>query len=237
MNSLDALSVPSHDLRLEHGDLTRRTYSTLRHLIVTRVIPAGGKVTADGLSQRLGVSRTTVKGAIDQLEAEGLVEVRPQVGTFVRGLTTEDIRALWDARLMLEVFAARRGVLDATDSQRRELQEIVSQMAPLIERDDYREDTYEAGTALNRRFHELILETAQNKYILSMHQQIRSQVHIVDFHSRRGIRRADLGLAEHRTIALAYEQRDPELAVATVTMHVERSRDATLLATARFDRV
>ena len=94
-----------NDVRAGHADLTERTYRTLKELIVTREIPAGGKVTAEGLSQRFGVSRTTVKGAIDQLASEGLVEVRPQVGTFVRGLTAKDVRDAWDVRVMLEVTA------------------------------------------------------------------------------------------------------------------------------------
>src|SRR5688500_20319799 len=109
------------DLRAGHTDLTERTYRTLKQLIVTREIPAGGKVTAEGLSQRFGVSRTTVKGAIDQLASEGLVEVRPQVGTCVRGLSAKDVRDAWDVRVMLEVTAVRRGGAAATDGQRHGL--------------------------------------------------------------------------------------------------------------------
>ena len=232
--TLEGVSV---DLRADHEDLTEKTYRVLRDLIVTRAIPPGGKVTAEGLSQRFGVSRTTVKGALDQLASEGLVDVRPQVGTFVRGLTAEDVRALWDVRLMLEVFAVRQGVPAATDAQRAELRAIVEDMAPLVDRREYREEGYEQSVALNRRLHGLVVETANNSYLLAIYRQLSAHFHIVDFRSRQGLRRADLGQQEHRTIVEAYQRRLPDLAAATMARHVERSRDVVLQAMAKLGDV
>src|SRR5439155_17282790 len=100
----------------------------IRDLIVTRAIGPGHKLTADGLSQQFGVSRTTVKTALDQLEGEGLVVVRPQVGTFVRGLTAHDVRSIWDVRVMIETFAAGRGAENANDAQRAELRRLADEM-------------------------------------------------------------------------------------------------------------
>jgi DNA-binding GntR family transcriptional regulator len=229
-SALSAAPDATLDLRSGHSDLTERTYQALRQLILTRTIPAGGKVTAEGLSQRFGVSRTTVKGALDQLASEGLVDVRPQVGTFVRGLTPEDVREIWDVRAMLEASAARRGVLDATDAQRHELASLVDEMAPMVEGQDYAEDSYPRSVALNRRLHELVVETAGNSYLTGMYRGLDAYVHIANFSSRRGLRRADTGLEEHRAIAAAYQQRDPDLAATTITRHIERSRDVVLRA-------
>ena len=225
------------DLRAGHADLTERTYQTLKQLIVTRAVPAGGKVTAEGLSQRFGVSRTTVKAAIDQLASEGLVEVRPQVGTFVRGLTAKDVRDAWDVRIMLEVTAAEHGVLMATDEQRDELRALTEEMAPLVLEREYVPETYERSVAVNRRFHELIVETADNSYLESIYRQLGAHFHIANYRSRLGLRRADLGLAEHRAIAEAYERRDPEVAAITLRRHVERSRDVVLEAVAALGEV
>ena len=229
---LQAMAESAADLRNGHADLTERTYRTLKQLIVTREIPAGGKVTAEGLSQRFGVSRTTVKGAIDQLASEGLVEVRPQVGTFVRGLTAKDVRDAWDVRVMLEVTAARHGVISARDEQRRELRALVEEMTPLVDQREYVPETYERSVAVNRRFHELIVETANNSYLEAMYRQLGAHFHIANYRSRLGLRRADLGLAEHRAIAEAYERHDPDAAATTLKRHVERSRDVVLEAMA-----
>jgi DNA-binding GntR family transcriptional regulator len=224
------LALEALNLRAAHEDLTEKTYRALKDLIVSRTLPAGSKVTAEGLSQHFGVSRTTVKGALDQLASEGLVDVRPHVGTFVRGLTAADVREIWEVRAIIESSAVKCGVLRATDAQRESLREIVEQMAPTVEGSDYREDTYPDSVRLNRRLHELLVETAANAHLLSMYRQLDAYVHIANFRSRRGIRRADVGLEEHRAIAAAYEQRDPERAAAIVTGHLERSRDVLLKA-------
>jgi DNA-binding GntR family transcriptional regulator len=228
----DTATNGATDLRAEHADLTERTYRTLKELIITRAIPAGGKVTAEGLSQRFGVSRTTVKGAIDQLASEGLVEVRPQVGTFIRGLTAKDVRDAWDVRLMLEVTAVRRGVVEANETQRRELTALVQEMTPLVDEREYVQETYERSVAVNKRFHELIVETAANSYLESIYRQLGAHFHIANYRSRIGLRRADLGRAEHRAIADAYARRDAEAAAATLQRHVERSRNVVLEAVA-----
>jgi DNA-binding GntR family transcriptional regulator len=241
MTSLHAPPLPGNgaetDLRAAHTDLAAKTYQVLRDLIVTRAIGPGDKITAEGMSQRFGVSRTTVKSALDLLAVEGLVQVRPQVGTFVRGLTAPDVQAIWDVRVMVETFAARRGVHAAGDAQRAELRALVDQMAPLVEGDEYRAEAYERSVDLNRRFHELIVETADNPYLVSMYRQLSAHVHIVDYQSRRGLRRAGLGLEEHHAIAEAYANRDPKLAAKTLARHIERSRDVVLAAMAKLGGV
>jgi DNA-binding GntR family transcriptional regulator len=225
------------DIRASHVDLAARTYQAIRDLILTRALGPGQKVTAEGLSQRFGVSRTTVKSALDQLAVEGLVSVRPQVGTFVRGLTARDVQAIWDARGMIEAFAARQGIRLASPAQRAELRALVAEMAPLVEGDEYRQAEYERSVALNRRFHELVVLTADNPYLLGMYRQLSMHVHIVDYQSRQGLRRASQGLAEHRAIAEAYARADPDLAAATLTRHIERSRDVVLQAMAKLGDV
>jgi DNA-binding GntR family transcriptional regulator len=225
------------DIRATHSDLTARTYAELRDLILSRALGPGEKVTAESLSQRFGVSRTTVKAALDQLAAEGLVNVRPQVGTFIRGLTAPDVRAIWEARAMIETFAARQGVPRAAAAQRAELRRLVAEMAPLVEGDEYRSADYERNVALDRRFHQLVVETAANAYLQGMYRQLSMHVHIVDYQSRRGLRRASQGLEEHRAIAEAFARDDPDLAAATLTRHIERSRDVALRAMAKLGDV
>ena len=223
------------NLRAGHAELADRAYDALRELIVTRALQPGEKVTAEGLAQRFGVSRTTVKTALDQLAAEGLVVVRPQVGTFIRGLSATDVRELWDLRVMLETFAAEQGVAGASESQRAELRRLVEQMHPLVVEHEYRERRYEDAVGLNRRLHELIVETANNAHLLGLYHRLSAHFHIIDFRSRRGLRRADLAMHEHRSIADAYDRRDPALARATLRRHITRSRDVILEAMAAQD--
>jgi DNA-binding GntR family transcriptional regulator len=223
----------SAHLRAAHADLAEKTYQVLRDLVVTRALAPGSKVSAETLSQRFGVSRTTVKDAINQLAAEGLLVVRPQVGTFVRGVSRQDVHEIWDARIMIETHAARAGIPRATPAQVDELRALVEAMAPLVEAHEYVESGYERFVSLDRRLHELVVETAGSDFLMGLFRQVSVYVYIVNYRSRRGLRRADQGLAEHRAILAAYERRDPDLAAATITRHVERSRDVVLRALAQ----
>jgi DNA-binding GntR family transcriptional regulator len=214
-------------------DLSQRTYRALWDLIATRTLRPGDKVTAEGLSQRFGVSRTTVKTALDQLALEGLVLVRPQVGTFVRGLSAQDVREIWAARLLLETGAAREGVTRATPAQRAAMRALVAEMAPLLQGHEHREGQYRAFVELDRRFHELLVQTADNRFLLGLHRQAAVHTHAVSFatlHARRGLRRTDEGLREHEAIVEAFERRDPRGAAAVLERHIERSRDVALQA-------
>lgn len=232
-NASEGRLIVDAGLRAAHTDLSDKTYQALRELVVSRALEPGTKVSAESLSRRFGVSRTTVKDAINQLAAEGLLMVRPQVGTFVRGLTEQDVREIWDARVMIESHAALLGVSRVTEQQLAELTAVVGAMAPLVERSEYVEIGYERFVALDRRLHELVVETAASAFLLSLFRHVSVYVHIVNFRSRRGLRRADLGLQEHRAILAAYEQRDAEGAAAILARHAERSRDVVLQALAQ----
>ncbi|HEX2037520.1 MAG TPA: GntR family transcriptional regulator [Chloroflexota bacterium] len=224
------------DLRSTHTDLAARTYQILRDMIVTRAIQPGDKVTAEGLSRRFGVSRTTVKSALDQLAAEGLVVVRPQVGTFVRGLTVQDVHDIWDVRALIEPRAAQLGVVRASPDQRRELQELVEATAPLVEGHEYRMEQYPRFIELDRRLHELVVETAGNSFLLRLYRQTAVHIHTVSYanwRARRGLRRADTAFQEHSAIAAAYADGDAVRAAALLTGHIERSRAVALQALAR----
>ena len=228
------------NLRAGHADLSERTYRALRDLILTRALSPGAKVTAEGLSQQFGVSRTTVKSALDQLAGEGLVVVRPQVGTFVRGLTEQDVREIWDVRALIESHAARSGAILATEAQRAALRSIVRQMTPHVDQQEYRADTYPDFIDLDRRFHELVVETAHNGFLLGLHRQTAAHIHVVSYtnlRAKRGLRRAGNGLREHGEIVDAFERRDPDAAAAAVIHHIERSREVALQALAHMGDV
>ena len=101
----------------------------------------------------------------------------------------------------------------AGPQRRAELRHLVAEMAPLVEGDEYRPADYERNVALDRRFHQLIVETAENPYLVGMYRRLSMLVHIVDFQSRRGLRRASQGLEEHRAIAEAYAREDADAGV------------------------
>ena len=77
-----------------------RLISEIRRRIIAGEIPPGVNISELALAEEFGVSRTPVRESFKQLQTEGLVEIRPRVGTFV---TTPSRREI------VELFAANPG--------------------------------------------------------------------------------------------------------------------------------
>lgn len=71
-------------------------------------LPPGSRLSDFALADEIGVSRGPIREAIQALVAEGVAEARPHVGTFVKSLTREEFRELYEFREILESFAAGR---------------------------------------------------------------------------------------------------------------------------------
>src|SRR5271170_6359277 len=70
---------------------------------------AGGELISEGeVAVALGMSRTPVREAFLRLEAEGLLRLYPQRGALVVPVSSEESRAVIEARLVLEQFAVRK---------------------------------------------------------------------------------------------------------------------------------
>src|SRR5512137_2684147 len=76
--------------------LREQVYDHLRLLLNRGELRPGGFLDLDALEKRLGVSRTPLRDALLQLEAEGFVTILPRRGVQVRALTREDIRHLYE---------------------------------------------------------------------------------------------------------------------------------------------
>lgn len=94
----------------------------LRRAIIVGDLPAGTHLVESKLSTTFDVSRGPIRDALKQLTVEGLVESRRR-GTYVRGLTTDDIEELYMIRELIEFAAvkslcARTAEVDLSGAQR-----------------------------------------------------------------------------------------------------------------------
>ena len=85
----------------------RQAYDFIRGEILCGAYPGGTRVNPLTIAGRLGISRMPVREAIRQLDAEGLVTIRPNRGAVVTVLTPKEIEELFEMRAVLEALAAR----------------------------------------------------------------------------------------------------------------------------------
>lgn len=93
----------SHD----NYSLSAKVYNHIRDGILAGTFAKGDELKEKNIGDELGVSRTPVREALRQLELEGLVSIIPNKGAFVEGVSTDDIRDIYEIRALLEGLCAR----------------------------------------------------------------------------------------------------------------------------------
>jgi len=145
--------------------------SRLRDMVLSGELEPGERIVEIPFAARLGVSRTPLRLALGELEAEGLLERLSTRGYRVRSFSVDDIADAVDVRGVLEGMAARvvaeRGL---DDEARRELRDAVEQGRQLTEparNNPGLTIDAEAWRSVNERFHRAIIKAAGNRALES----------------------------------------------------------------------
>jgi DNA-binding GntR family transcriptional regulator len=156
---------------IERGSIQERVASGVRSQITSGRLESGAALSEIALAEEFGVSRTPVREALKQLQTEGLVTIRPRVGTFVTSPSRLEINELFEMKEILEGAAAR--LLAA----RGEIPELAALRTNVAKADDAvaRGDaaTY-AG--LVEEFHELIIIGAGNSKLAQHYRMMMNQL-------------------------------------------------------------
>ena len=209
------MSEPSPVLSLgEHPSLRERIATQLRGAIVSGDLPAKTRLMEPELARRLGVSRTPLREAIRQLEAEGFLSTIPRMGTFVAEVTARDLEDVYAIRAVLEGLAARQAAEQTDETSAAALRSLLAELA--LKTADYREYHEAAG-----RFHDAILAASGNQPLQAMYHTLTHQVARLRTLSLAVAQRPEVSLREHRRIASAILRgRGPE-AERLMRSHVE----------------
>src|SRR3954462_4075734 len=90
------------------GPAAARVYAHVKERLLDGSFPGGALLSENEPSQQLGLSRTPVRQAFVQLEAEGLLELYPKRGALVVPVAASEIEDVFEARLLVEEHCARR---------------------------------------------------------------------------------------------------------------------------------
>jgi DNA-binding GntR family transcriptional regulator len=207
-----------------HADLTEQTYRLLRDSILRRQIEAGAKVSIDAIADQVGVSRTPVTDALKRLAADGLVEIIPRRGTFVRGITSRGAAEMFDVRLMIELYAAESALASG-----RGAVAVSSMDAPMAGMEaagvtgTY--DDYESFIDNDRLFHRAIVSTLENDQLLRMYDEINFHMYVARAHYIQTVEAAKEAQAEHKAIHTAFVAGDSDRVKAALAAHINGVRN------------
>src|SRR5919107_5476865 len=189
------------------GSAATRVYAYVKERLLDGTFPGGALLSENELSQQLGLSRTPVRQAFVQLEAEGLLELYPKRGALVVPVAASEIEDVFEARLLVEEHCARRAATAGGRLLAMELEAAIAEQERAIGMGD-------GGMAEfarhDRYFHRAIVDAAGNAILTRLYDALRDrQQRIAAVSLARNPGDAQRFLADHREIAAALERGDP----------------------------
>lgn len=197
-------------------------FQTLTDEIVEGGLVPGTPLPERSLVERFGISRTPIRQVLWMLERDGLVDVLPNRGAFVKKLGAGEVIELFQLREALEPLAA---LLAATHRPGEEAKELLSRM--LEAEADAQRDTMEL-VALGAELHDALARWSGNRMLQRIYETLRMQTHLLRnlLHESQGSERASL--SEHIAIVTAVEERDGNAAFGRMAEHLKRARQAII---------
>lgn len=199
----------------------------IRAAIVAGELLPGQRLPDRMLAELTGVGRTTVREAVRQLEAEGLITVVPHRGPTVAVLTEQETRDLYELRAMLEGEAGRLCAQRGTPAQADALLRAVD----ALEQAWLRRQISGVMDA-NAEFYAALLDGAGNDALRQALGSIHNRLALFRFSSTRWPGRTAQSVVELRAIAEAVAARDPEASARACVHHIEAAAELALIVLA-----
>lgn len=175
---------------LEHLSLPDTVRLNLRRRILNDELPAGSRLVEGTLAAELGVSRATIRQAMRELSAEGLIEISPRRYSLVTRMSAEDARDVCYARYVLEAGAANQ------IPARRRVELDLAMGAALRAMDDaVAADDVEALVEADILFHRSIFAVSGTRRLCDLWETVNSQMGAL---MRGSIDRRHMDLADVR---------------------------------------
>src|SRR5579862_791063 len=180
------------------------------------------------LIEQIGVSRTTIREVLRELDAEGLVTTIPQKGAIVVVPTAEEAADLYDVRGSLEALAARRFVERANGEQLVALRRAVEDFGRAVEQGADTLTLLQSKDAV----YDVLLDGAGSAAIRSILGGLQARVRMLRFTSLSQPGRPAVAVREMRALCDAVEARDGDAAAAACVSHLAQAARAGIDAVA-----
>lgn len=220
----------ANTLRVERAPALIRSQvlENLRQAILDRRLAPGQRLIERELVELTGVSRTSVREALRELAAEGLVTAVPNKGMVVTSVTAEEARQLYQVRAALEALAGRLFVEHASPAQRKALARALERVERLTAKGS-------PVLAAKDAFYDVLFEGGGNEALRSVAGSLHARVSVLRSLSLSVPGRVEHSAKELRAIVDAVQAGDADAAAAACARHVEEAGRAGLIALADQD--
>lgn len=220
MSERDQKSGKSHPAgeQADRYSLRGRVFHRLRDDILNGKYREFEELREAAIAEEMGVSRTPVREALRQLELEGLIQIIPNKGAYVTGITVKDVKDIYAIRSLLEGLCARWATENISKEQMEEMEENI-----------YLSE-FHAGkghaqqlTELDNRFHDILYGASNSKML----EHVLREFHEYVLRFRKMTLSDDVRGAqsneEHRKIMEAIRAHDAEEAERLANQHIRNA--------------
>jgi DNA-binding GntR family transcriptional regulator len=199
--------------------LRQVVYEALAELIINRTLEPGQHLVEADLAEYLGVSRQPVREALQRLQSEGWVDLRPAQGAFVHLPTDEEADQLLSVRSVLETHSAKLAAGNATAEDVDRLWELQKAGLTALKAEDT-----EGLVAANAALHAFITQLSGNAVLAELIGLVDRRVRW--YYTPIARPRGRDAWNEHEELITAIAMEDGELAEKIMGKHTERTRQA-----------
>jgi DNA-binding GntR family transcriptional regulator len=197
------------------SNLTSLAYHSIKDYVLEGRLDEDSRLTEEFLSTQLGISKSPIREALNRLETEGLIRIEPRKGAYLRRLSPEEVRDLYDLREALETHVVRTARL--TPALFSTLQQSLKRQRAFLKANDrahyIEEDVH---------FHAGLAQATENAHLCSVLENIQNQIWL----SRRKTYDLSSSTAPdyHEAIVKALEANDREKAQVEMRDHIQNVR-------------
>jgi DNA-binding GntR family transcriptional regulator len=207
----------------DNRNLYERVYLHIKNKILNNELKPGSRVEYDSLIEELGVSRTPLRDALNMLDQEGLIEIRPRAGTFISTPKAKDIEEIYDIRKGLERQAVHLASSFISNADLLQLKQEVEEADIAMKKGDlqpfFRSD---------RNFHQTIIRHSRNQRLIEIMDRLEAQVKwfgiIMTINYDRPTQASDM----HNRILTAMIDSNVEKAKELMEDHIDQVKNSIL---------
>jgi DNA-binding GntR family transcriptional regulator len=201
---------------LKAGEAARtHAFATLRQAILSGDVSPGQRLVEEELAGTLGVTRQSLRAALLDLTAEGLVERIPNRGARVRVVSTDEAVAITECRMALEALCAAKAALLVTDEEAAELRDLGLRLQRSVT-----EENALKYSELNRELHRRVGVISGQTVAIGLLDRLHAQLVRHQFQLALRPGRPEVSVDEHLAILDAVAGRRPEDADRAVRRHL-----------------
>lgn len=204
--------------------VNQQIYRILRSDIVHCLIPPGTPLSEKEVSVRFDVSRQPVREAFIKLAENGLIQIRPQRGSYVNKISLSQVRNGCFVRQAIECAVVRRAAGMITTGQLYQLEQNLNQQRTAIERKQIND-----FFVLDDAFHEKLADIAQCQLAWDTIENIKATIDRVRYMSLDHVSPPDMLLAQHLSIFTALENHDADAVDLAMTRHLQEISESVQL--------